>query len=202
MKVVLTLAALALLIAAGQNGRTHPQSVVSPYLPDYGVASAPYAWSRMCTRTPELCVRYETGEAPVVTPYLMYQLNVVNLKVNEAIHPVTDIEKYGMNDYWAMPDADDAEGDCEDYALVKREILIQLGWPRDALRITVVIDRDRTGHAVLSVRAKQGDYVLDNKTDEVLLWGDAGYVFVSRESGRPRLWTALSPQRLPRLPHH
>jgi predicted transglutaminase-like cysteine proteinase len=166
--------------------------VASPYLGEYGFVEPPYAWRRMCVREPEQCDFYSMDDAPPsISPYLMYQLGVVNLKVNEAVIPVTDTENYGSSDYWTLPDLVSPRGDCEDVALLKRAILMRLGWPKTSLRMTVVLDHNGDGHAVLTVRSEQGDYVLDNKIDDVRLWGDTGYAFVSRESGRSRMWSAL-----------
>jgi Bacterial transglutaminase-like cysteine proteinase BTLCP len=41
---------------------------------------------------------------------------------------------------WSCPD--DGCGDCEDYVPLRRCLLIQAGWPREALLITVVRDRE------------------------------------------------------------
>ena len=55
------------------------------------------------------------------------------------------------------------KGDCEDYALLKRHTLIRKGWPVGSLLLTVVRDEKGEGHAVLTARTKQGDFILDNK---------------------------------------
>ncbi len=47
---------------------------------------------------------------------------------------------------------EDGYGDCEDYALLKRKMLMQAGWPREALLMTVVRDKKGEGHAVLTVK--------------------------------------------------
>ena len=76
---------------------------------------------------------------------------------------------------------DDGYGDCEDYVLQKRRMLIQAGWPREALLITVVRDRKDEGHAMLTVKTDKGEFILDNQTDEILPWTDTGYRFVKRQ---------------------
>src|SRR5439155_1161929 len=87
-------------------------------------------------------------------------------------------------------------GDCEDYVLLKRRMLIQAGWPREALLITVVRDSKDEGHAVLTVKTDKGDYVLDNQAPDVLLWSDTGYRFVKRQSqADPNVWVALGDPR-------
>jgi predicted transglutaminase-like cysteine proteinase len=91
---------------------------------------------------------------------------------------------------WSYPD--DGYGDCEDYVLLKRRMLLQAGWPREALLITVVRDKKDEGHAVLTVKTDKGDYVLDNQAESIVLWSDTGYRFVKRQSQTdPNMWVSL-----------
>jgi predicted transglutaminase-like cysteine proteinase len=84
------------------------------------------------------------------------------------------------------------KGDCEDYVLEKKRKLLQLGWAPASLLITVVIDKQGGGHAVLTAVTDKGDYVLDNVTDEILLWSDSGLTFVKRQFGsNPNAWVDL-----------
>jgi predicted transglutaminase-like cysteine proteinase len=96
------------------------------------------------------------------------------------IKPMTDMDHWGVLERWNYPD--DGYGDCEDYVLLKRRLLIQLGWPREALLVTVVLDNEDVGHAVLTVATDKGDLVLDNKKEDILLWSMTGYRFVKRQS--------------------
>jgi len=73
----------------------------------------------------------------------------INKWVNDTVKPMTDLEHHGVAEKWACPN--DGYGDCEDYVLAKRRILIEAGWPREALLITVVSDKNGVGHAVLTV---------------------------------------------------
>jgi predicted transglutaminase-like cysteine proteinase len=89
-----------------------------------------------------------------------------------------------------------ATGDCEDYVLLKRRMLIRSGWPREALLVTVVRDRKDEGHAVLTVITDKGDYVLDNQNEDILLWSETGYHFVKRQSqSHPNAWVLLGDPR-------
>src|SRR2546421_256375 len=90
----------------------------------------------------------------------------------------------------------DGYGDCEDYALLKRRLLTQAGWPRQALLMTVVRDKRGDGHAVLTVKSDKGEFVLDNQNEDVLLWSETGYRFVKRQSQTdPNVWIALGDPR-------
>jgi predicted transglutaminase-like cysteine proteinase len=109
--------------------------------------------------------------------------------VNATVKPITDVEHWGVVDHWGFPN--DGQGDCEDFQLLKRRMLVDGGLPRRAMRMTVVIDELGEGHAVLVLRTNQGDYVLDNKTSAILPWEKTGYVFVKRESQHAQGWVSL-----------
>jgi predicted transglutaminase-like cysteine proteinase len=80
--------------------------------------------------------------------------------------------------------------------LAKRRMLIQAGWPREALLITVVRDKHGDGHAVLTVKFDKGEFILDNQNDQILPWSDTGYRFVKRQSQTdPNLWVSLGEPR-------
>ncbi len=161
-----------------------------------GEARAPYAWNDLCKRTPSEC-RVDTSEADRVemTPKLWKTILTLNSKINREIEAVTDQEHWGVVDRWDIPT--DGKGDCEDYALLKRKRLAELGVPRRAMRMTVVIDEENAGHAVLMIRTDRGDFILDNKRNAVLPWGQTGYVFVKRESEFKTGWTSLGGAQTP-----
>jgi predicted transglutaminase-like cysteine proteinase len=114
----------------------------------------------------------------------------VNRWVNETIKPMTDMDHWGVIEKWSIPT--DGYGDCEDYVLLKRKMLIDAGWPREALLITVVRDRKGEGHAVLTVKTDKGEFVLDNQNESVVAWTETGYRFVKRQSqSDPNVWVSL-----------
>src|ERR1700750_3013526 len=129
-----------------------------------------------------------------MTPKAWADMVKVNSWANETIQPVTDLEHWGVVERWNYPD--DASGDCEDYVLLKRRMLMQAGWPREALLITVVRDKQGDGHAVLTVKTDKGEFVLDNQNEDILLWSDTGYRFVKRQSqSDPNVWVSLGDSR-------
>jgi predicted transglutaminase-like cysteine proteinase len=104
------------------------------------------------------------------------------------------MEHHGLVEKWSYPD--DGYGDCEDYVLLKRRMLMEAGWPREALLITVVRDRKGDGHAVLTVKTDQGEFILDNQNEDIVLWSEAGYRFVKRQSqSDPNAWVSLGDPR-------
>lgn len=128
-----------------------------------------------------------------LSPERWAELDRINRQVNASVVPVTDFELYGQEEMWTYPNR---YGDCEDYALLKRLMLIQHGWAPESLLMTVVWDENGDGHAVLTVTTSAGDLVLDNKRDEILRWQSTGYVFEKRQStqGRGR-WVWLRGDR-------
>jgi predicted transglutaminase-like cysteine proteinase len=168
-----------------------PQQPAAPIpMRVFGPAQAPYGFVNFCERTPRECLQGPQEEQRFdLTPERLSQLETVNTAINREIAPVTDIELYGVADYWTVPRR---QGDCEDYVLLKRKRLMELGWPASALLITVVRDERGDGHAVLTARTQQGDFILDNKTDEIKLWYQVPYRFVMRQSYlNPRVWLSL-----------
>lgn len=148
-------------------------------------------WVEFCSRTPEECtVDLRQPETLPMTEELADLLSSVNLSVNRRLIPVTDRNHWGVVDLWSYPT--DGMGDCEDYQLLKRKLLIEAGLPRRALRMTVVIDENGEGHAVLTVRTDRGDLILDNKTDDVLEWFRTNYRYIKRESAETTGWVFLT----------
>ena len=158
-------------------------------------ARPPIGWVEFCNEHPKECAAATTQARDVVlTPKVWTDLVRVNRWVNDTIKPVTDLEHWGVVERWSYPD--DGKGDCEDYVLLKRRMLIEAGWPREALLITVVRDHKGEGHAVLTVKTNKGDFILDNQAEDVRLWSETGYRFVKRQSqSDPNVWVALGDPR-------
>ncbi|ASY62693.1 hypothetical protein SJ05684_c12380 [Sinorhizobium sojae CCBAU 05684] len=117
----------------------------------------------------------------------------VNHQVNQAIMPLTDMEIHGAEEKWSYPDV---VGDCEDYVLLKRRKLIERGFSPADLLITVVLQPNGDGHAVLTVRTDRGDFILDNMRSKVLRWSETDYTFLKRQSSEnPGRWVKLQDGR-------
>ena len=147
-----------------------------------GPTSVPYGWVDFCGREPAEC---EIGhQAPLdvkLTAKSWKILQSVNTFANAVIEPVSNLEHWGtMLDHWDYPL--DGKGDCKVYALWKRKLLIDRGFPRQALLMTIVRDLEGAGHAILTVRTDRGEFALDNLTDEIRPWDATGYVFVKRQA--------------------
>jgi predicted transglutaminase-like cysteine proteinase len=156
---------------------------------------APIGWVDFCVEHKSECNVAATAPRDIVlSPKAWRDLTRVNRVVNERVKPMTDLEHYGVVEKWAYPD--DGYGDCEDYVLEKRRVLMEAGWPRSALLITVVRDKQGEGHAVLTVKTDKGEFILDNQNEEIVLWSETGYRFVKRQSqSDPNSWVSLGDPR-------
>ena len=191
-RAVLVGCGYAVLIAATTLSALPAQAVDRlAYVPIVSETRAPIGWLDFCTQTPRECAGAPTQARDVVlTSKAWRDLVQVNAWANNAIKPMTDLDHWGVVEKWSYPD--DGYGDCEDYVLLKRRMLLQAGWPREALLITVVRDKKDEGHAVLTVKTDKGDFVLDNQAENIVLWSDTGYRFVKRQSQTdPNVWVSL-----------
>jgi len=194
----LTLLALGLTTAVAATLLSASAASAADRLAYVSVASetrAPIGWIEFCNQNPRDCAGPASAPRDVVlSPKAWRDLVQVNNWVNNAIKPMTDLDHWGVVEKWSYPD--DGYGDCEDYVLLKRRMLVQAGWPREALLITVVRDHKDEGHAVLTVKTDKGDYILDNQMTDVLLWSNTGYRFVKRQSqSDPNVWVSLGDPR-------
>ena len=158
-------------------------------------ARAPIGWIEFCSEyAPECETKAVDARDVLLTAKAWKDLVRINDLVNDKIKPVTDLEHWGVVEKWSYPD--DGYGDCEDYVLLKRRMLMQAGWPRQALLITVVRDLKGEGHAVLTVKTDKGEFILDNQEDQILLWSETSYHYVKRQSQADQnVWVSLGDNR-------
>jgi predicted transglutaminase-like cysteine proteinase len=117
-----------------------------------------------------------------LTAERMSLLQQVNSHVNATIQEVSDMEQYGREDVWRIPTS--GKGDCEDFALLKRQMLVQRGFPASALSVIVGTNSQGEAHAVLQVSTEQGAYVLDNQRSGVVSLAQSGFTTYSRQTNR------------------
>jgi predicted transglutaminase-like cysteine proteinase len=160
-------------------------------------ASAPIGYTRFCAEHGHECAPSGPLTAMVrLDARRRAELERANTSVNASIEPATDLDHYGETERWTYPD--DGRGDCEDYVLEKRRLLLNLGWPASVLLITVVRDQNGDGHAVLTVVSDHGDLVLDNQEEKILPWSETGYRYVKRQSqAHPARWVSLGDTGVP-----
>jgi predicted transglutaminase-like cysteine proteinase len=170
-------------VARGFNGAALPS--IGSLLDGQGVATPTIGWVQFCSENPQDC-RVSLHEPEVVTLNTTVWRSIVsvNTGVNQTIKPMSDREHWGVEESWNYPT--DGYGDCEDYALLKRKQLVKMGVPARTMRITVVLDEKREGHAVLTLRTNHGDFILDNKKNAILPWQRTGYI-TSSAKAKPML---------------
>jgi predicted transglutaminase-like cysteine proteinase len=183
------------IVLAAIVGSSAAEPIRVLYPPVGEMARAPIGWVEFCNDHPRECAVKPTPARDVVLSAAAWRdLVRINNYVNKTIKPITDQEQWGVVERWSYPDT--GYGDCEDYVLLKRRLLIESGWPREALLITVVRDKRGDGHAVLTVRTNKGEFILDNQEGKVLPWTETGYRFVKRQSqSDPNVWVTLSDPR-------
>ena len=140
------------------------------------------------------------AEPGLTTPERMKMLSKVNRSVNGAVRAISDQALYGVDELWNRPGvAKGASGDCEDFAIEKREQLIEQGYPARDLFFAVAFRADLGMHAVLVAHTETGDYVLDNRTPYVTPWNQVPYIWVKRQSREDsQLWSLVD--EAPRQP--
>lgn len=156
-----------------------------------GLTSQPIGHYEFCLRYPKECSVKVRDEGPLhLTDVVWKQIVAVNKTVNDAVTAMSDYDIYGKDEVWAYPDY--GVGDCEDYALEKRRALMQRGISLSNLLMTVVRKPDGEGHAVLTVRTDQGDFILDNLNAHVVEWDQTPYRYLKRQaSDNPGRWVSI-----------
>jgi predicted transglutaminase-like cysteine proteinase len=187
------LAVVAVLVGLSASAQAADERVLYASLGD--TTRAPIGWVEFCTESPGECHGGASEPRDIVMTQAAWRdLLRVNHWVNETVKPMTDMEHWGVIEKWSIPT--DGYGDCEDYVLLKRKLLIDAGWPREALLITVVRDKQGEGHAVLTVKTDKGEFILDNQNENVVAWTETGYRFVKRQSQRDQnVWVSLGDNR-------
>ena len=199
--LAMTAAALTFTLAGASAGDRYASlgngaGVDRPAFASVGEATRPpIGWVDFCQEYRGECnTRASAPRDIVLTAKAWDDLVKVNNWVNDSIKPVTDIEHWGVVERWNF--GEDGYGDCEDYVLVKRRMLMQAGWPREALLITVVRDKKGDGHAVLTIKTDRGEFILDNQEAQILPWTQTGYKFVKRQSQADQnVWVSLGEPR-------
>jgi predicted transglutaminase-like cysteine proteinase len=173
--------ALAMVICLGSG------PACSALLSEEG-ALPPILFSLFCVRHPDDCQPHEDRrtEELLSAEQRRRQMDLANSAVNVAIAPETATAF--DNDWTILPHV----GNCGDYAVSKRHLLLQFGWPSSSLLLAEVVVR-ATGehHLVLLVREARDTFVLDNLAPRVSRVAEVldKYTFVRVQSDQnPRFW--------------
>lgn len=175
--------AVAGLFAMGAGAPASAES----YLQPKRTVVAPTGFAGVCKRYSWACAGGQGGSGRAE---ILQMAQTVNRSVNQSVTQAADQGQYGTAELWALPTG--RGGDCEDFALLKKREMIRLGAPAGRLLIATVLDRQRQPHAVLVVRADEGDYILDNLTNRIMRWDRTGYSFIRmQDPTAPSRWAAV-----------
>ncbi len=175
--------------AAGPGGfaRGLKTAPAVSYISEKRRTAAPFAHVMFCAQNPNECAARGGASEVSLSVFADKQLRAINASVNRTIRPVNDLP--GQGDVWQV---NVKSGDCEDFALTKRDHLIAMGWSPKALRIAIAKTPYGEGHAVLVVKTDHGDLVLDNRTNAIKTWKDTDLRWLMIQSGdNPRIWYEL-----------
>lgn len=110
------------------------------------------------------------------------QLEAVNRRVNANVIQRTDLQNYGVAEFWTRAGAGPgASGDCEDMAIEKRWELIDQGYPEEDLFYAVAYREDIGLHVVLVAHTERGDLILDSRSPYITSWQRAPYIWIKRQ---------------------
>jgi predicted transglutaminase-like cysteine proteinase len=117
-------------------------------------------------------------------------LESVNLYVNEHVDQATNLEVYGVDQFWTRSGTKHgARGDCKGLSIEKRLELIALGYPAADLFYAIAYQTDMGLHAVLVAHTEVGDLVLDSRSPRIALWSQTAYTWVKRQApNAPATW--------------
>ena len=156
------------------------------WLPFGHTVAMPLGYYDLCTRSSDACQpsrgwaalwSYEWGVH--LDGAHAKELVAVNASVNRRIRQTTDRALYHVADRWVV---NPGAGDCEDFALTKKALLIAKGWPSSALLVALATTRAGVDHAVLIARTDSGDLVLDSLRSGILEWTPTLYHWISVQS--------------------
>jgi len=156
------------------NSHTHDAttsaSSMLAHLIDFQVVAAlpPIGHSRFCLHYPDDCkvqaIDFRRRNI-ALTPQRWNELNRVNRDVNRAIVAKVTAES-GATEAWVISPP---TGDCKNYAITKRHVLLARGWPSRSLLLSEVVLPSAEHHLLLVVRLRDADLVLDNLSDNIRL---------------------------------
>ncbi|CAN7600973.1 transglutaminase-like cysteine peptidase [Neorhizobium tomejilense] len=144
------------------------------------VTSQPIGHYEFCHKYATECsIKSRSAPSPKVSAKGWAAVRQINRAVNARYIAKTDKEVFGREEVWSYPSN---FADCEDFALEKRKELAAQGFALSDLLMTVVRKPDGEGHAVLTLRTSDGDFILDNLDNEVKPWFATPYTFLKRQA--------------------
>ena len=113
----------------------------------------------------------------------------INSDVNASVNYKTDLEQYSKPEYWVEANT---FGDCEDYALLKRQRLLEAGFARKDLHLACCWVETEAYHCVLLCNTSKGWFVLDNRHSLPMIPKQCGYAWDKALDEVDGKWYVLS----------
>jgi predicted transglutaminase-like cysteine proteinase len=158
----------------------------------------PYTgWVNFAAANPTFeLVTNNTNTQITMTEQVRTDLNEVNELVNTSHTYSGD----SGGDNWRIMESGET-GDCEDFALTKAKMLLDLGYPVSAIHMeAAMIDGSaipNIGHAWLVVQTTTGDYALDTSSNSIVrnssLRSNIGTEYICRRRQIGSNWAFISP---------
>lgn len=173
--------AFAIAIAAGSLANAaEAQSSSETRVVERKHVTPPPGFVDSCGRYSWLCGNDSTDTSVTDPAQVLDLAQRINRKVNRSVAEMSDPQNYGAADYWTLPD--NGRGDCEDYVLLKYKLLLDAGIASRDLSIAVVLAQGGENHAVLVLRHRFGDLVLDSLEREILPWNETSYRYLAMQT--------------------
>ena len=168
-----------------------PRTAVFERVRFFRPSLAPMAFIRFCGRYPKDCQVHETANAPdtmTLTDSRWRELVRVNRVVNKAIKPKANRSGVMAEEWLIFP----RSGDCNDYAVTKRHLLLATGWSSHSLSLAEVVIPSGEHHLVLIVRTRENDLVLDNLDPRIRTVAHTPYQWIRAQStSNPTFWSII-----------
>ena len=194
----LSIAISSTLLIAGHSAEAQigSQPLKANNLQAEAITAAPKGLYDFCDRQPQACASPLPFEKPLpiqsFTPTRAQRILIskVNDQINQALIEAPETKASGAEEFWSMPlslfEGTRIEGkplaDCEDFALEKRQALMEANIPVNSIFLAVGITRVGELHTVLVVATADGDLVLDNRAGPIWPAHQTEYIWLSRQT--------------------
>lgn len=169
LKVLVALLGLIPSVAfAAHDGTSYPEGYFPP------------GFATFCQENYDLCQLRESA-APLKMSEWKEKLEELSARINKQItYTSEEIDGWTINP---------RNGDCDDYTVTKQDELVKMGVDPSNLRAAYVLTVDEVSHVFLVVTTDEGEFVLDNMTDEVYNLDRAMLLKLSiQDSIDPTIW--------------
>ena len=162
-----------------------------PLMPMGMLTEAPLGFRNMCARDQDTCVP-SAGTNQKASELSAEAATALLARVNSRVNHRISWQSDGQEDDWSRPNPARPQGDCEDFAIAKRDELIAAGFPAEDLYFAVGYMPRKGLHAVLVARTSKGDMLLDSLNERLVAWNKSPYIWLIRQlAATTPLWSTV-----------